>query len=80
MGSRSADWWANKAAPGGDILTTMPHVNTASGQQTQKASVYFTSVPIDPGKTLSYVILPPQISQGGASGRTEMHIFAMAVG
>jgi beta-glucosidase len=75
-----ADWWANKAAPGGDILTTTAHVNTAGGEQTRNASVYFTSVPLDPGKTVSYVILPPDVSQGTAGGNTEMHIFSIAIG
>jgi hypothetical protein len=80
FGLAFADWWANKAAPGGDILTTLPYVDLASGSQQQPASVYYASVPLEPGKTVQYVILPPDVSQGGASGHTEMHIFAAAIG
>jgi len=35
-----ADWWANAAAPGGDILATVPYMNTSNGQTDQKISVY----------------------------------------
>jgi beta-glucosidase-like glycosyl hydrolase len=75
-----ADWWANRAAPGGDILTTAPHVNLQSGQTSQHASVYYASVPLQAGKTAQYVILPPDVSQGGTSGHTQMHIFALGIG
>jgi beta-glucosidase len=76
-----ADWWANKAQGGGDILATMPYVNLASGQHTQSNSVYYSSVSLQPGKTVQYVILPPDTSQAGATGgRTTMHVFAASIG
>ena len=80
FGLSLADWWTNVAAPGGDILSTATHVNLQSGQKSQNASVYFGSVPLPAGKAVRYVILPPDVSQGGASGHTEMHIFALAIG
>jgi len=80
FGLSLADWWANQAAPGGDILTTSSYVNLASGPKQQQASVYFASVPLEAGKTVQYVILPPDVSQGATSGRTQMHIFAAAIG
>jgi beta-glucosidase len=80
FGLSFADWWANQAAPGGDIVTTVPYVNITSGQQQQQASVYYASVSLEPGKTPQYVILPPDVSQGATTGHTEMHIFALAIG
>jgi beta-glucosidase len=80
FGLSLADWWSNSAAPGGDILTTATHVNLQSGQKSQNASVYYASVSLQAGKTVQYVILPPDVSQGQAGGHTQMHIFALAIG
>jgi len=74
-----ADWWANTAAPGGDILASVPYINTATGRMNQTVSVYYASVPLQQGKTVQYVTLP-DISQGANTGQTAMHIFAMALG
>jgi beta-glucosidase len=73
-----ADWWAN-AATGGDILASVPYINTPTGKQTQKVSVYYASVPLQPGKTVRYVTLP-DVSQAAVQGSAAMHIFAMTVG
>jgi hypothetical protein len=80
FGLSLADWWGNHAAPGNAILTTTTHVNVQSGQTSQNANVYFASVTLQLGKTVRYVILPPDVSQGEVSGHTQMHIFALAVG
>ena len=32
-----ADWWANTATPGGDILATMPYINAATGRNNQRS-------------------------------------------
>ncbi len=75
-----ADWWANAAAGGGDILATMPYINNQSGSKvTRKVSVYSASAPLQQGKTVAYVTLP-DLSQGAASGQIAMHIFALGVG
>jgi beta-glucosidase len=42
-------------------------------------SVYYASVPLQPGKTVRYVTLP-DVSQAAVQGSATMHIFAMAVG
>jgi len=73
------DWWANQPTPGGDILATMPYINTQTGQRQQKDSVYYASVPLQPGKTVRYVTLP-NVSQQATQGQTAMHIFAIAIG
>jgi beta-glucosidase-like glycosyl hydrolase len=75
-----ADWWANSAVAGSDILATTSYVNGPSGQLQHHASVYCARVSLEPGKTVRYVILPSDVSQGGAAGHTAMHIFAMAIG
>jgi hypothetical protein len=75
-----ADWWANNAVAGTDILATASYVNGPSGQIQHKASVYCARVSLAPGKSVRYVILPPDVSQAGAAGHTEMHIFATALG
>jgi len=74
-----ADWWANSAAPGGDILASVPYINTPTGRQNQRVSVYYAGVALQPGKTIRYVTLP-DISQGVSTGTTAMHIFAAAIG
>ena len=74
-----SDWWANQGPPGGDILTTVPYINTPGGQQNQHVSIYYAGVPLQPGKTVQYVTLP-NVSSGVTSGTTAMHIFAAAIG
>jgi beta-glucosidase len=73
-----ADWWAN-AATGGDILASVPYINTAAGKLAQKVSVYYAPVPLAPGKTVRYVTLP-DVAQAAVQGSATMHIFAMAIG
>jgi len=75
-----ADWWANAAAGGGDIVATMPTINNQSGTDISRiVSVYYASVALQPGKTVAYVTLP-DISLGVANGQGAMHIFAVSVG
>jgi hypothetical protein len=73
------DWWSNTPPPGGDILTTLPYINTPTGKQNQHVSVYYVGVPLQQGKTVKYVTLP-DISQTVAQGQVAMHIFAAGVG
>ena len=75
-----ADWYADQAAPGGDILVTTPNWNQPPGGIGNHAvSIYATSVPIDPTKTVASVMLPT-VSNGIASGVLALHIFALAAG
>ncbi|GIM94495.1 beta-glucosidase [Paractinoplanes toevensis] len=74
-----ADWYANAPAAGGDIVTSLAYHNTASGRRDRKVSLYFTSVPLDPAKTVRYLTLP-DISQGVTASQTSMHLFATAIG
>ena len=75
-----ADWWANAAAGGGDIVASTPYLNSQDGTNiSQKVSVYYASVPLQAGKQAAYVTLPG-ISQGVANGQPAMHIFALGIG
>ncbi|MGE5286332.1 MAG: glycoside hydrolase family 3 C-terminal domain-containing protein [Micromonosporaceae bacterium] len=69
------DWWSNTVPPGGDILATVPYINTPTGRLNQRVSVYYAAVPLQPGKTVKYLTLP-DVSQGVSQGETAMHIFA----
>jgi hypothetical protein len=73
-----ADWWANSPTVGDDILTSLPYINNETGQQTQKVSVYYASVPLQAGKTVRYLTLP-NIGPASANGLA-MHIFAVSIG
>jgi beta-glucosidase len=72
-----ADWYANAAATGDQIVTTTSSWNQASPSGSHPVSVYFASVPLQAGLTVASVTLP---SLPGSFGQTEMHVFAMAIG
>jgi beta-glucosidase-like glycosyl hydrolase len=73
------DWWNNGPTAGGDILATLPQVNTAGGSIVQNASVYALTVPLTAGKKVRSLTLP-MISDGAHSGQTAMHVFAAGIG
>ena len=73
-----ADWYANSPAVGNQLLTTTTSWNFTSATQTaHPVSIYFASVPLQPGKQVSSVTLPVLSNAGGT---TAMHIFSMAIG
>ncbi|HTW05169.1 MAG TPA: glycoside hydrolase family 3 C-terminal domain-containing protein [Streptosporangiaceae bacterium] len=72
-----ADWYADAAATGDQVVTTTSSWNQSSPSGSHPVSVYFASVPLQTGKTVASVTLP---SLPGSFGQTEMHIFAMATG
>jgi len=73
-----ADWYANAPAVGNELVTTTSSWNFQSNPLgPHPVSVYFASVPLEQGKTVSSVT-PPVLNAAG--GTTAMHIFAMAVG
>jgi beta-glucosidase len=73
-----ADWYANSPAVGNQLLTTTTSWNFTSATTTaHPVSIYFASVPLQAGKTVSSVTLPILSNAGGT---TAMHIFSMAVG
>ncbi|MFD4972080.1 GH92 family glycosyl hydrolase [Streptomyces sp. NPDC058424] len=69
-----SDWTLNGGKSGvlasNSIVATMPYRNSASGPQIRTNHVFFSAVPIDPGKTISTVELPG-VDKG------QLHIFAM---
>ena len=72
-----ADWYSNAPATGDQIVDTTSSWNQSTPTGSHAVSVYFASVPLEPGKTVASVTLP---SLPGSFGQTEMHIFAMAAG
>jgi beta-glucosidase len=73
-----ADWYANAPAVGNQLLTTTSSWNYQSNPLgAHPVSVYFASLPLESGKTVSSVTLPVLT---GAGGTTAMHIFAIATG
>ena len=62
------------------IATTTTSWNFSSPTQvTHPVSIYFESVPLEPGKTVASVTLPV-VSSGVGNVITALHIFAIAVG
>jgi hypothetical protein len=74
-----SDYYATTPATGDQVLAIAPYRHSASGISQHTASIYYTAVPLESGKTVAYVTLP-DISPGVANGTTAMHIFAMAIG
>jgi beta-glucosidase len=73
-----ADWYANSPAVGNQLLTTTSSWNFQDNPLgPHPVSIYFASVPLQPGKQVASVTVPVL---NGAGGTTAMHIFAMATG
>ncbi|HET7014725.1 MAG TPA: glycoside hydrolase family 3 C-terminal domain-containing protein [Streptosporangiaceae bacterium] len=73
-----ADWFSGSPAVGNQVLTTTSSWNFQNNPiGPHPVSIYFASVPLQPGKQLSSVTLPVLRNVGGT---TAMHIFAMATG
>ncbi len=73
-----ADWYANSPAVGDQLFATTSSWNFQSNPLgAHPVSVYFASVPLQPGKRVTSVTLP---TVSDAGGTTAMHVFAMAVG
>jgi hypothetical protein len=72
--------WAGGAAGAENTAASMPYRNSTGGTSQQLAvSVFEISVPVDSTKTVASVTLPYVGFQVG-SGRTGMHVFAVATG
>jgi hypothetical protein len=75
-----ADWYNNAPVAGDQIAATTSSWNYTSSTQVQHSvSVYFSSVPLEPGKTVASVTLPT-VSSGAGNGENALHIFAIAIG
>ena len=73
------DWWSNASPPNGDILVTLPYVNTPDGKLAQAGSVYYVGVPLAAGEAIRSVTLPA-VSRSAVQGSPAMHIFALGIG
>jgi beta-glucosidase len=76
-----ADWWSSSAIAGTSIAATTPYLNNGpdSSEQTQAVHVYYASVPIDPSKTVQYVVLPDVTQNGQTAQVTALHVFAIGI-
>jgi alpha-galactosidase len=73
------DWYAAPPA-GSDPAITMAYRNRGGNtQQTHQISVYYLSVPLQSGKTVTSLTLPA-VGATASSGSPALHIFAIAVG
>jgi hypothetical protein len=74
---------AGKVAANDLVLLCTPPPPTSSRRSTSKQNqtvhVYYTSVPLDPSKTVAYVV-PPDVTQNGETAQvTALHVFAITV-
>ena len=66
-----ADWWANSPLTGDTLVATCANWNQPpTGTGPHQVSLYATSVPLTPGKTIAYVTLP---------NTPGLHLFATSV-
>ncbi len=74
------DWGSGNPTSGTSLVTTTSRWNTATGANGTGGvkNVYFTSVPLQAGKSVAFVTLP-NISNG-VGGVAAMHVFAVAIG
>uniref|UniRef100_UPI0007C5CDA7 glycoside hydrolase family 3 C-terminal domain-containing protein n=1 Tax=Streptomyces sp. NRRL S-340 TaxID=1463901 RepID=UPI0007C5CDA7 len=74
-----SDWWdGTNVAQGSDLLSGFPYINGSDGRHDQKVSLFATTVPLAPGKTVQAVILPT--SGDPNAGAPQGHVFAMTIG
>jgi len=75
-----ADWASSTPAPGTSTIATVSSWNTPSGANGSGGirNVYFASVALQSGKTVSFVTLP-KVSNG-VGVFTAMHVFAIGIG
>jgi beta-glucosidase len=67
-----ADRWTDAPVPGSDIVATSPwNVPPDNPDPHHPVSVYYTAIPLDPGKTVRFITLPTNLN---------LHVFAVAIG
>ncbi|MFJ5985829.1 glycoside hydrolase family 3 C-terminal domain-containing protein [Lentzea sp. NPDC092896] len=76
-----ADWWSGNALPGTSIAAATPYLNVGpnSTRQDQRVHVYLAWAPLDPAKTVRYVVLP-DIAPAQVPNNPAMHLFAVGIG
>ncbi|MGW6928941.1 glycoside hydrolase family 3 C-terminal domain-containing protein [Lentzea sp. NPDC054927] len=76
-----ADWWSQNPSPGTSIAAATPYINVGpnSSRQDQRVHVYLATAPLDPARTVMYVILP-DIAPSQVPNNPAMHVFAVGIG
>ena len=74
-----ADWWSANATAGSAIAAMTPYIDAGAdgSRQNQTVHVYVAWVPLDPSKTVQYVILP-RVNSDVTAGPA-MHIFGVSI-
>jgi hypothetical protein len=72
------DWVSGGTSP--DIAVTAPYRNRPTGRDAHPVYVFFVSVPLAAGKTVSTVILPPVSGAVPTAHVPALHVFAAAIG
>jgi beta-glucosidase len=67
-----SDWWNPAAAD--QVVATAPYINAPTGRYGHTADIYYTTVPLQAGKTVQAIALPAT----GSSPTPGLHIFAIA--
>ncbi len=77
-----ADWWSGSAIGGTSIAATTPYLNNGANRskQNQTVHVYCAGIPLDPAKTVQYVVLPHVTDNGQVAQITALHVFAIGIG
>ncbi|MFG2193534.1 SGNH/GDSL hydrolase family protein [Streptomyces sp. NPDC048639] len=65
------DW---RTGPLATKAVALPHINTPGGQRTEKVRLYAVTVPVERGREIASVVLPPD-----PGPTADLHIFAAAV-
>ncbi|GAA2808746.1 glycoside hydrolase family 3 C-terminal domain-containing protein [Crossiella cryophila] len=73
------DWWSAEGRPGSEIVATFPYLNSSGGSQPNRVSLFYSVLPLQPGRTVQAVILP-KVSATAVSGVPAMHVFAIGIG
>jgi beta-galactosidase len=73
------DYWY-PPGPANEVVATLPYLNRTSGRTEHPVYVFYTSVPIIPGREVRSVTLPRNGANPPAGRCSGMHIFALAVG
>ncbi|WP_285725674.1 NEW3 domain-containing protein [Psychromicrobium xiongbiense] len=75
----AGDYFYNKPAAGNTVLTTMGYRNTPAGKDVRTVTLFESTVPIDPTKTVSMVTLPALAAR--VDGKTPgLLVLAMGLG
>jgi hypothetical protein len=72
------DWDAGCSATASGVAVYTPYRNRSFGMESQHVCVFFASVSLQAGKTVSEIILP-DVSSGPVANQPSLHVFAVTI-